>query len=293
MASSLEEEKEVTNGSETEDNEAIDLGKEFTEQLESLSLLMTSMSHSESLAQSRLHSLTSRQENTLEKLESIERAKFENEQFLKNKLREKSSAGKRNFNKRIQLNVYGGGERQKILEALKACEKQSWMAKEQLRMKIVQVMKLQARLANFEEHQPQKTYKKSKGPHVVVKKQKFQNAMKSFQADYQRLVSAITCIEKRKDSLLKMNFLLRTKIKSLHKEKEILKKENEHFLLENRKILAKKQIQKCDTPDDLTDTQMLIAQLEQENECLKQQLEECKEREALWQMQFKAGEKSQ
>ena len=290
MATSLENSVEDTGDEFDVDSEAADLSKEFSAQLENLSLQMTSMNQSENLAKSRLQSLTSRQEHTLEKLEAIERAKFENEQFLKNQLRETSSHRKRTLNKLIELQGYETAERPKLMKALRKQQQQCWMAKEQLRIKIVQVMKLQARLANFEEKQPKKTQKKTKKCRVVVKKQKFLNAMKSLKTDYKRLIATIDLVSKRQERLLEVNFLLRTKLKNLQKEKEILKQENETVRLENRKILAEKKIRSCATLDELTDTELVIAQLEQENECLKKQLKDSKEREELWQMQMKTGE---
>ena len=120
MASSLEVEGTTE---ESETFEISGLKEEFLAELGKLSLQLTTASHSEFTAKTKLASLASRQENTLEKLEAIERAKFENEQALKQQLRSNASRRNEAYNKKVKLSQYQNGERQKLLESLELCEK--------------------------------------------------------------------------------------------------------------------------------------------------------------------------
>jgi len=275
-----------------EEVEISDLNKEFEDQLDKLSLHLTNLACNESLATSRLNSLVGRQEKTLEKMEAIEKAKFENEQRFQQKL--SLSTGRRiRTVKRPKEVLFKRGEREKILQKLRLSEKENQVVKEQLRIQLVQVMKLEARLANFEAKSKEEDGKLKKKRQVpVVKKRKFGQIMRSFKEDFCQLKVTLFNANKTKGQLVGVNRSLQDRINKLIKELETVKEENYKILRENKQLLASLNIQKISIKDEVSDNDLLLAQLEQETEVLTKELKEVRERESIWKMQVEIFKKS-
>lgn len=275
-----------------EEVEISDLNKEFEDQLDKLSLHLTNLACNESLATSRLNSLVGRQEKTLEKMEAIEKAKFENEQRFQQKL--SLSTGRRiRTVKRPKEVLFKRGEREKILQKLRLSEKENQVVKEQLRIQLVQVMKLEARLANFEAKSKEEDGKLKKKRQVpVVKKRKFGQIMRSFKEDFCQLKITLFNANKTKGQLVGVNRSLQDRINKLIKELETVKEENYKILRENKQLLASLNIQKISIKDEVSDNDLLLAQLEQETEVLTKELKEVRERESIWKMQVEIFKKS-
>jgi len=275
-----------------EEVEISDLNKEFEDQLDKLSLHLTNLACNESLATSRLNSLVGRQEKTLEKMEAIEKAKFENEQRFQQKL--SLSTGRRiRTVKRPKEVLFKRGEREKILQKLRLSEKENQVVKEQLRIQLVQVMKLEARLANFEAKSKEEDGKLKKKRQVpVVKKRKFGQIMRSFKEDFCQLKITLFNANKTKGQLVGVNRSLQDRINKLIKELETVKEENYKILRENKQLRASLNIQKISIKDEVSDNDLLLAQLEQETEVLTKELKEVRERESIWKMQVEIFKKS-
>lgn len=275
-----------------EEVEISDLNKEFEDQLDKLSLHLTNLACNESLATSRLNSLVGRQEKTLEKMEAIEKAKFENEQGFQQKMALRNGQRLRAV-KRPKEVLFKRGEREKILQKLRLSEKENQVVKEQLRIQLVQVMKLEARLANFEAKSKEEDGKLKKKRQVpVVKKRKFGQIMRSFKEDFCQLKITLFNANKTKGQLVGVNRSLQDRINKLIKELETVKEENYKILRENKQLLASLNIQKISIKDEVSDNDLLLAQLEQETEVLTKELKEVRERESIWKMQVEIFKKS-
>lgn len=273
------------------ENEISDLNKEFADQLDKLSLHLTSLACNESLATSRLNSLVGRQEKTLEKMEAIEKAKFENEQGFQQKMALRNGQRLRAV-KRPKEVLFKRGEKEKILQKLRLSEKENQAVKEQLRIQLVQVMKLEARLANYEaksKEEADKLKNKRRQQGVTespVKKRKFGQIMRSFKEDFCQLRITLTNVNKRKEQLAGINGLLQVRMNKLIKELDSVKVENYRILCQNKQLLAYLNIQKISVKaDEASDNDLLLAQLEQENEVLASELKDAKERESIWRKQ--------
>ena len=72
----------------------------------------------------------------------------------------------------------------------------------------------------------------------------------------------------------------------------MLKEENYKILRENKQLLASINIQKISIKDEVSDNDLLLAQLEQETEVLTKELKEVRERESIWKMQVEIFKKS-
>ena len=72
----------------------------------------------------------------------------------------------------------------------------------------------------------------------------------------------------------------------LIKELDSVKVENYRILCQNKQLLAYLNIQKISgKADEVSDNDLLLAQLEQENEVLASELKDAKERESIWRKQ--------
>ena len=189
--------------------------------------------------------------------------------------------------------MFKRGEREKILQKLRLSEKENQVVKEQLRIQLVQVMKLEARLANFEAKSKEEDGKLKKKRQVpVVKKRKFGQIMRSFKEDFCQLKIILFNANKTKGQLVGVNRSLQDRINKLIKELETVKEENYKILRENKQLLASLNIQKISIKDEVSDNDLLLAQLEQETEVLTKELKEVRERESIWKMQVEIFKKS-
>lgn len=195
--------------------------------------------------------------------------------------------------KRPKEVLFKRGEREKILQKLRLSEKENQVVKEQLRIQLVQVMKLEARLANFEAKSKEEDGKLKKKRQVpVVKKRKFGQIMRSFKEDFCQLKITLFNANKTKGQLVGVNRSLQDRINKLIKELETVKEENYKILRENKQLLASLNIQKISIKDEVSDNDLLLAQLEQETEVLTKELKEVRERESIWKMQVEIFKKS-
>lgn len=267
-----------------------ELGKEFADQLEKLSLHLTSIQHNEALATSRLKSLQDRQEKTLEKIETIENAKFQNEQELRDKLSQQDGESIRSV-KRPKEILFKRGQKEKILQKLKLSEKENQVVKEQLRLQIVRVMKLEARLANYETKANAEVDKANCNRKTPVKKRKFGRMMESFKADFSDLRATVQHVMKVKTHFAASNRQLQSKVNKLMKELDMAKEENFKLMRENQQLIAAQKIKNVVADREATDNDLLLAQLEQENEMMVNELKDAKEREMLWRKHVEVMEK--
>ena len=97
---------------------------------------------------------------------------------------------------------------------------------------------------------------------------------------------------KTKGQLVGVNRSLQDRINKLIKELETVKEENYKILRENKQLLASLNIQKISIKDEVSDNDLLLAQLEQETEVLTKELKEVRERESIWKMQVEIFKKS-